>query len=63
MRTAGIAIAAMACLLADTKPAPGVYCIDQLLTLESVLDQMRDIDPTDIEVVLGLERLATASCC
>jgi hypothetical protein len=46
MWTAGVAIAAMASCLTRAPTPPGVYCIDERLTLHDVLSVMRQLDPS-----------------
>lgn len=50
MWTAGVAAAAIASLLHDQTLEPGVHCVDECLTLSAVLERMRRIDPSCVEL-------------
>jgi hypothetical protein len=50
MWTAGVAAAAIASLLYDRPLEPGVRCVDECLSLRSVLERMRRIDANCVDV-------------
>ena len=50
MWTAGVAVAAIARLLHDQTLEPGVHCIDECLSLQAVIERMRGIDGSCIQL-------------
>jgi hypothetical protein len=51
MWTAGVAAAAIASLVREKSIEPGVRCVDECLSLQAVIERMRCIDASCIELL------------
>lgn len=57
MWSAGVASASIASLLAGRRQQPGVFCVDECVTLQEVVERMGRIDPGCIELTASGDRL------